>query len=62
MKKLFLVGTEFYKKKGLEKAITIHLSKDFHLRLKKLAKKEERSLQVTARRIIENQLEKDSSG
>jgi hypothetical protein len=52
----FPVGTEFYKKKGLDKAITVHLSKESHDKLKLLAKKEERSLQITARRILEAHL------
>lgn len=55
------VGTEFYRKKGLEKAITIHLSKVFHDRLFQLAKKNERSLQVTARRILEEGLKRENA-
>jgi predicted transcriptional regulator len=55
----FPVGTEFYKKKGLEKAITVHLSKDLHEKLRRLAKKNERSLQVTTRRILEDGLRKN---
>jgi predicted DNA-binding protein len=53
------VGTEFYKKKGLEKAITIHLPKELHARLYRLAKSEERSLQITVRRILEERLKGD---
>lgn len=49
------MGTTFYKVKGLV-AITIHLSKDAHGKLKALAQKEERSLQKTARRILEEKL------
>jgi predicted transcriptional regulator len=59
MKRLPAVGTEFYKKKGLEKAITIHLSKELHDKLRRLAKKEERSLQITARRILEEWLKRE---
>jgi len=56
----FPVGTEFYRKKGLEKAITIHLPKELHDKLLKLAKKEERSLQVTGRRILEEKLRREA--
>lgn len=49
------LGTKFYKKKGM-KAVTVHLSKEYHEKLLELAKKEERSLQKTARRILENGL------
>ena len=53
--KEYPVGTTFYKKKGLM-AIIIHLPKEAHVKLKALAKKEERSLQKTARRILEEKL------
>jgi len=56
--KKFPVGTEFYKKKGLEKSVTIHLRKELHDKLRRLAKVEERSLQITARRILEIAIER----
>jgi len=57
--KKFPVGTEFYRKKGLEKAVTIHLPKELHDKLRRLAKKDERSLQITARRILEDGLKRE---
>ncbi|MBL8024696.1 MAG: hypothetical protein JNK54_10545 [Elusimicrobia bacterium] len=47
------VGNNFYRKKGLDKVITLHVTKELHDALVKLAKKEERSLQVTVRRLVE---------
>lgn len=44
-------GTQFYKDAGL-KAVTVHLPKDAHVKLMALAKKEDRSLQRTIRRIL----------
>ncbi len=44
-------GTQFYKGAGL-KAITVHLPKEAHLKLMGIAKKEDRSLQKTIRRIL----------
>jgi len=44
-------GTKFYTGKGL-KPVTINLPPKVHDRLKKLAQQEERSLQVTVRRIL----------
>lgn len=54
--KSYPTGKEFYKKKGLTKALTIHLTKEAHSRLLRLARKQERSLQITARRILEEHL------
>ena len=46
-------GDTYYKKAGLTKPILIHVSPGLHAKLLKLAEKEERSLQVTVRRILE---------
>ena len=48
-------GTKFYIEKGY-KPVTINLPPGVHEQLKKLARKEERSLQITARRIITNHI------
>lgn len=50
-------GSEFYKSKGL-KPVTLHLPIKAHKKLRELAKREERSLQVTARRILMDYLGK----
>lgn len=44
-------GTQFYASVGL-KSVTIHLPRPTHKKLLKLAKKEDRSLQKTIRRIL----------
>ena len=49
-------GHFYYKKAGLTKSVILHLTPELHLRLNDLAKKEERSVQVTLRRIIEEHL------
>ena len=47
-------GFSFYKKKGLEKAILIHLSKETHKRLRHRAFMGELSIQRTVRNILED--------
>jgi predicted transcriptional regulator len=44
-------GTKFYASVGL-KAVTVHLPPEVHKKLAKIAKKEDRSLQRTIRRIL----------
>ena len=44
-------GTKFYASVGL-KAVTVHLPPEVHKKLTKIAKKEDRSLQRTIRRIL----------
>lgn len=44
-------GTQFYASTGL-KSVTVHLPKKIHQKLTNLAKKEDRSLQKTIRRIL----------
>jgi hypothetical protein len=46
-------GFSFYKRKGLEKALLIHLSKETHQKLRRRAFMDELSIQKTVRRIIE---------
>ncbi len=45
-------GFAFYKKKGLEKALLIHLSKETHKKLRRRAFMKELSIQKTVRQII----------
>jgi predicted DNA-binding protein len=56
-KRPYPVGRLFYKLAGFTKVIVIHLTAGLYSRLKVLSKKEERSLQVTARRILEKHFE-----
>ena len=56
-KKPYPVGRFFYKRAGLTKVLVIHLSPALYERIRRLAEKEERSLQVTARRILEAHFE-----
>jgi len=44
-------GTKFYASVGL-KSVTVHLPKEIHLRLTAIAKKQDRSLQKTIRRVL----------
>ncbi len=44
-------GTKFYAGAGL-KAVTVHLPMETHKKLAQIAKKEDRSLQRTIRRIL----------
>lgn len=44
-------GTKFYASVGL-KSVTVHLPKETHIRLTEIAKKQDRSLQKTIRRIL----------
>jgi predicted transcriptional regulator len=53
MKKPKRRGDVYYKKLGLTKPLLIHVSPELHGKLSKLADAEERSLQVTVRRILE---------
>ena len=48
------VGRHFYKKIGLTKVLVIHLTPELYGRIKEFADHEERSLQVTARRLLES--------
>lgn len=45
-------GFTFYKKKGLEKALLIHLSTETHKKLRHRAYMKELSIQKTVRQII----------
>lgn len=47
-------GFTFYKKKGLEKALLIHLSKETHRKVRRRAYMNELSIQKTVRQIIED--------
>jgi len=53
-KKPYPVGRFFYKKAGLTKVLVIHLTPELYSRIRGLAEKDERSLQVTARRLLES--------
>jgi predicted DNA-binding protein len=53
-KRPYPVGRFFYKKAGLTKVIVIHLTPELYERIRNLAEKDERSLQVTARRILQS--------
>ena len=57
-KKLYPVGRLFYKLAGFTKVIVLHLTEKLYYHVKGLAKREERSMQVTARRILETHFEK----
>jgi hypothetical protein len=56
-KQLYPVGRLFYKLAGFTKVVVVHITVDLYKRLKGLADKDERSLQVTARRILEKHFE-----
>ncbi len=56
-KRPYPVGRFFYKRIGLTKVIVVHLTPEMYERIRGLAEKEERSLQVTARRILESYFE-----
>lgn len=47
-------GFSFYKKKGLEKALLIHLTKETHKKLRHRAFMNDLSIQKTVRTIIED--------
>jgi predicted DNA-binding protein len=51
------MGRFFYKRAGLTKVLVIHLTPELYERIRSLAEKEERSLQVTARRLLESHFE-----
>ena len=53
-KKPYPVGRHFYTRAGLTKVLVIHLTPELYGRIRNLAETEERSLQVTARRILES--------
>ena len=53
-------GLFYYRKGGLVRSIIVHLTDQTHRQLKKLAEREDRSLQATARRMIEEGLKKAS--
>lgn len=50
-------GTQFYASVGL-KSVTVHLPKEAHKKLAGIAKREDRSLQKTIRRILIEYAEK----
>jgi len=50
-------GSDFYRSKGLQ-SLTLHIPKPVHRKLLRLAKREERSVQITARRILADYLGK----
>lgn len=54
-------GTKYYRGEGLTKSLLIHVSPATHADLTTLAAKEERSVQVTARRILEEHLKNSKS-
>jgi len=54
MKKSYPVGRHFYKKAGFTKVIVVHLTPETYGLIKRLAEKEERSIQVTTRRMLES--------
>jgi predicted DNA-binding protein len=56
-KRAYPVGRLFYQLAGFTKVIVLHLTVGLYGRIKGLAKKDERSLQVTARRILEKHFE-----
>jgi predicted HicB family RNase H-like nuclease len=56
MRKPIRRGDVSYKKAGFTKPILVHVSPGTHARLMKIAEKEERSLQITVRRILEEYL------
>ena len=47
-------GDTVYKQKGYTKPILVHVDEKTHARLKAIAGREDRSLQVTVRRILEH--------
>jgi len=49
-------GTAYYRAAGFDKAILVPMSKELHQRLKDFAKKDERTMQTAARRILEGRL------
>jgi len=57
MKKAKLsVGYHHYQKAGYTKSVLLYLTPELYDRLKALAEEDERSIQVTARRILEEHL------
>jgi hypothetical protein len=56
-KRLYPVGRYFCKKAGLTEVLVVHLAPELHERIRRSAEQEERSLQVTARRILEKYFE-----
>jgi hypothetical protein len=56
-KKRYPVGRLFYKMAGFTKVIVVHLTPELYGRIRNLAEKEERSIQVTARRLLERNFE-----
>ncbi|MBK7544148.1 MAG: hypothetical protein IPP09_10655 [Elusimicrobia bacterium] len=53
-----ITGTDFYKKKGFVKALTLHLTETLYEALRKKAFEERSSLQVMARKALEKGLKK----
>jgi hypothetical protein len=53
-KRPYPVGRHFYKKIGFTKVLVIHLTPELYGRIKGLAEKEERSMQITSRRLLES--------
>ena len=56
-KKHYPVGRLFYKLAGFTKVIVVHITPELYKRIKNLAEKDERSIQVTARRMLESHFE-----
>ncbi len=53
-----VTGTDFYRKKGYVKALTLHLTAKLYENLRKRAYEERTSLQVAARAALEKGLKK----
>ena len=52
-------GFSFYKKKGLQKALLIHLSAETHKKLRHRAFMKELSIQKTVRQIIDDAVKEE---
>lgn len=53
-----ITGTDFYKKKGFVKALTLHLTEKLYESLRKRAFEDRTSLQIAARTALEKGLKK----
>lgn len=53
MAKRKLLPVEYYAKKGFKKQLTIYMNEATYRALEKQAKEEERTMQIVARRILE---------
>jgi hypothetical protein len=52
------VGFRYYQQAGYTKSVVIHLTPELYESLKTLSDSDERSIQITARRILEEHLGK----